>query len=361
MMGRERELLLDAFDSNWIAPLGPHVDAFEQEFAAKIGGVHAVALSSGTAALHLGLKMLGVGLGDEVLTSSFTFAATANAITYEGAKPVFIDSDWRSWNMDPNLLAEELKACQQNGKLPKAVIVVDVLGQCADYTAIESICNEFEVPVIADSAEALGARFNDRPAGTFGAMSCFSFNGNKIITTSGGGMLVSSNQEYVDLARHLATQAREPAAHYEHTKVGYNYRMSNLVAAVGRGQLENLDAIVKKRRANFEFYQHALADCPGIQFMPEIENGFSTRWLTCMLVDPGKFGKTNEEIRVRLAGEDIESRPVWKPMHQQPAFQDCRMRGGAVCDKIFQDGICLPSGTGLTESDLLRIIDLIRD
>ncbi len=356
MLGRERELLLEAFDSNWIAPLGPHVDAFEREFAARIGPGHAAALSSGTAALHLALQIAGVQAGDDVITSSFTFAATANAITYLGAQPVFIDSDWSSWNMDPNLLRDELVEMRRAGRRPAAVLTVDVLGQCCDYTAIGEICRELEVPLIEDAAEALGATFNDRPAGSFGLMGCFSFNGNKIITTSGGGMLVSHDAEAVARARFLATQARDAAPHYEHSQVGYNYRLSNLLAAVGRGQLEVLDEHVRRRRANFDRYVELLGDCAGITFMPEIPGGRSTRWLSVILVDPAKFGCDRETIRRRLECDQIESRPAWKPMHQQPIFAHCRYRGRGVSDQIFELGLCLPSGSNLKEVDLDRVV-----
>lgn len=359
MLGRERELLLDAFDSNWIAPLGPHVDAFEREFSTKVGARHSAALSSGTAALHLALISLGVKPGDEVLTSSFTFAATANAITYVGAKPVFIDSDWTSWNMDPNLLREELLACRRQGRKPAAILPVDVLGQCCDYEAIEDICEEFEVPIIEDAAEALGASLSGRPAGSFGTMSCFSFNGNKIITSSGGGMLVSDDEELIRNARFLATQARDPAPHYEHSQIGYNYRMSNLVAAVGRGQLEVLDEHVRRRRAIFERYVQRLTEAEGITFMPEIPGGHSTRWLTVILIDPARFGSHREAVRLKLEEHNIEARPAWKPMHQQPVYHDCRIRGGDVSEKIFEQGLCLPSGSALTEQQIDKIVEII--
>ena len=303
--------------------------------------------------------IMGVQPGDEVLTSSFTFVATANAISYLGATPVFIDSDEASWNMCPDMLEEELAACKANGKMPKAVVTVDILGQCANYTRIQKICTEYNVPIIEDAAEALGAKLDGKPAGSFGEIACFSFNGNKIITSSGGGMLVTERKEWADKARHLATQAREPAAHYEHVEIGFNYRMSNLVAAVGRGQLEKLDELVEKRRSNFEFYKSKL-DVPGIEFMPEIEGGYCTRWLTSALIDPAKFGATREDVRLALQAENIESRPAWKPMHMQPAFKDCRMRGGAVCERIFELGISLPSGTALTTEQLERVVGIIR-
>ena len=280
----ERELLLDAFDSNWIAPLGPHVDAFEREFCETVGVPHAAALSSGTAALHLALLMLGVGPGDEVLVSTFTFAATANAVTYLGAKPVFIDSDRETWNMDPGLLEEELAGCARRGKLPKAVIAVDLYGQCADYDRILAACGRYGVPLVEDAAEALGATYKGKPAGSFGAAAAFSFNGNKIITTSGGGMLVSRDAGLVERARYLSQQARDPAPHYQHSTIGYNYRMSNLLAAVGRGQLKVLEDRVSRKREIFRYYKSTLGGVPGLSFMPEAGYGCSNRWLTCMLV-----------------------------------------------------------------------------
>ena len=360
MSGEERELLLAAFDSNWIAPLGPQVEAFEREFAERIGMGQAVALSSGTSALHLSLILLGVGAGDEVLTSTLTFAATANAITYVGAKPVFIDSDRRSWNMDPALLAEEIEACLRRGTRPKAVIAVDLYGQCADYEPIEELCRRHEIPLIEDAAEALGAEYRGQPAGTFGEIACFSFNGNKIITTSGGGMLVARRKEYVDRARYLATQARDPAPHYQHSQIGYNYRMSNLLAAVGRGQLRVLEDKIRGRRANFEYYRRALGDLPGVDFMPELPDSRCTRWLTCVTIEPEKFGADREQVRLALEAENIESRPLWKPMHLQPVFKQCRTRGGAVSADLFNRGLCLPSGNNLTEGDLERIVGLFR-
>jgi dTDP-4-amino-4,6-dideoxygalactose transaminase len=359
MLGRERELLLDAFDSNWIAPLGPHVNAFENEFAAKIGVGHAAALSSGTAAIHLALRIIGVEPGDEVLTSSFTFCATANAITYVGAKPVFIDSDWSSWNMDPDLLREELAECKKNGRLPKAVMPVDIVGQCCDYSRITQICQEFGVPLIVDAAEALGAFYDGKPAGSFGDINCFSFNGNKIITTSSGGMLVTEKKEWADRARFLSTQARDPAPHYEHSEIGHNYRMSNLLAAVGRGQLETLETHVDRRRAIFQRYSDRLGDCPGIQMMPEIEAGRSTRWLSMIMIDPDKYKVDREHVRMKLNEKNIESRPAWKPMHCQPVFADCRFRGREVSEKIFEQGLCLPSSSSLTMEVVDHIASLI--
>ena len=360
MGNMERELLLEAFDSNWIAPLGPHVDAFEREFCKTIGVSHSVALSSGTAALHLAMILLGVSAGDEVLVSSFTFVATVNAVTYVGATPVLIDSDDISWNMDPMLLEEELEDCARRRKLPKAVIVVDLYGQCADYDSINPICDRFKVPIVEDAAEALGATYKGRPAGSFGKVGVFSFNGNKIITTSGGGMLVSEDGALIDRARHLATQARDPAPHYQHSEIGFNYRMSNLLAAVGQGQLRALDQRVERRREIFEFYRSALGNIPGIYFIPDAPYGNSNRWLTCITVDPDEFGASREDIRLALEAENIESRPVWKPMHLQPVFSRCRVRGGDVSAEIFEKGLCLPSGTDLKEADLIRIVEIVR-
>ncbi len=353
---RERELLLDAFDSGWIAPLGPHVDAFERELAARAGVAHAAALSSGTGALHLAMVLLGVGPGDEVVTSTLTFAATANAIRYVGATPVFVDSDERSWNMDPALLREELAAAAARGKLPKAVVVVDLYGQCADYDPIQAACAEYGVPIVEDAAEALGASYRGRPAGSLGALGVLSFNGNKIITTSGGGALLSDDSERIARARFLATQARDPAPHYEHSTVGFNYRMSNLLAALGRGQLEGLDAKIEVRRATRAFYREALGGLEGIAFMPEADYGRSNCWLTCVTVDPAAFGASREEIRRHLESLDVEARPVWKPMHLQPVFADCRVRGGAVAAGLFERGLCLPSGSNLSAADRERVV-----
>lgn len=356
----ERRLLLDAFDSNWIAPLGPHVDAFEREFAARIGVAHAAALSSGTAALHLALRLLGVGKGDEVLVSSFTFAASANAVLYVGARPVFIDSDAATWNLDPILLAEELKDCADRGRLPKAVLAVDLYGQCPDYNPILDICHEYEVPIIEDAAEALGATYHGKPAGTLGELGVFSFNGNKIITTSGGGMLVSERGDWIEKARFWATQARDPAPHYEHSEMGHNYRLSNLLAAVGRGQLRVLTERIVQRRANNAFYREALSNLPGIEFMPVADYGEWNGWLTCLTIDETQFGWDREAIRQQLEKCNIESRPVWKPMHLQPFFRDCRVRGGSVSARLFNTGLCLPSGSSLTNEERDLVVERIR-
>ncbi len=360
MSPRERELLLAAFESNWIAPLGPQVDAFEAEFAAKLGVAHAVTLSSGTAALHLALLAAGVGPGDAVLCSTLTFAATANAIRYVGAEPVFIDSERASWNIDPAVVEVELCDASQRGPLPKAAVIVDVCGQCADWDPILAACRRWGVTTIADSAESLGAMYRSQPAGTMADIGCYSFNGNKIITTSGGGMLVTANPAWAERVRHLATQARDPAPHYQHSRVGYNYRLSNLLAAVGRGQLELLEDRVARRRANFAHYRDALADVAGIEFMPEADYGQSTRWLTCLTLDERRIGVTPVEACRRLAAEQIEARPMWKPLHLQPAFADHRVRGGAVAEEIFRRGLCLPSGSSLTAEDRERVLGSLR-
>jgi dTDP-4-amino-4,6-dideoxygalactose transaminase len=359
-LGRiERELLLDAFDSGWAAPLGPHVDAFEAEVAAAAGVPYAVALSSGTAGLHLALSVLGIGRGDVVLTSTLTFSATANAITYVGAEPVFIDASAATWTMDPDLLEEEISAQIRAGRKPAAVITVDLYGQCCDYDRIEAICRQYDIALIEDAAEALGATYRHQPAGRFGDCAVFSFNGNKILTTSGGGMLVSRNRAVIDRARHLATQAREPVPHYEHVEIGFNYRLSNLLAAVGRGQLTRLSASIEARRAIRGAYRAALAACPGIAFLPEAEYGRSNAWLTCITIDPDLAGTTREELRVHLDSLNVESRPVWKPMHLQPVFRGCRVCGGGVSRALFQHGLCLPSGSAMTAAEQSFVIAAI--
>jgi dTDP-4-amino-4,6-dideoxygalactose transaminase len=351
--------VLDAFESNWIAPLGPHVDAFEQEFCDALGCKYAAAISSGTAALHLALHLGGVGPGDEVICSTLTFIASASPITYLGAKPVFIDSNRETWNMDPGLLAEEFKDRAKSNRLPKAVVLVHLYGQSADIDPILEVCNQYGVPLIEDAAEALGATYKGRTPGTIGRSGIYSFNGNKIITTSGGGMLVSNDKALVDKARFLATQARDSAPHYEHSVIGYNYRMSNVLAGIGRGQLRALPERVKARRHNYEFYRTALADLDGLEFMPEASYGMCTRWLTCLTIDPAKFGADRDAIIAALSRENIESRPVWKPLHLQPAFQGCACRGGAVAEDLFTRGICLPSGSSLSSEDLERICFII--
>jgi dTDP-4-amino-4,6-dideoxygalactose transaminase len=360
-MGQEeRELLLEAFDSNWIAPLGPHVDAFEREVAELVGTAGAAALSSGTAAIHLALMLLDVGPGDHVLAPTFTFSATINPIRYLGAEPVFIDSERSTWNMDPNLLEDELRESAERNALPKAVITVDLYGQCADYDAIEKLCERYEVPLVEDAAEALGAQFRNRAAGSFGQFGVFSFNGNKIITTSGGGMLVSDRTDLLERARFLASQARDDAPHYQHSEVGYNYRLSNLLAAVGRGQLQKLKARINGRRRNRDYYEKCLGDLPGISFSPLDPRGESNCWLTCIVIDDTKFGASRDGVRRHMEAENIEARPLWKPMHLQPVFEQHRYRGGRVAEMCFEQGLCLPNGTALTESDLAYVVATLK-
>ncbi|WIM94219.1 aminotransferase class I/II-fold pyridoxal phosphate-dependent enzyme [Actinoplanes oblitus] len=353
----ERKLLLEAFDSNWVAPVGPDLDAFEAKCAELAGVRHAVALSSGTAALHLALIAAGVRRGDTVLVPSFTFAATANAVIYLGARPVFLDSTPESWNVDPQILADELRGRAVRGQLPRAVITVDMYGQCADYRPILEACDRYGVPLIEDAAEALGATYRDRPAGSFGLAGVLSFNGNKIATTGGGGMLVTDDASVAGQVRHLATQAREPVPHYEHRTVGYNYRLSNLLAAVGRGQLQRLPSMIEARRVTAEHYRAALGDLPGFHFLPVAAYGVPNWWLTCLLVDSPR---SRDRILAELARADIEARPTWKPMHLQPAYRDCLMRGGAVSADLFHRGLCLPSGSALTGHDRDRVVAAVR-
>jgi pyridoxal phosphate-dependent aminotransferase EpsN len=360
LSGLEQQYVADAFATNWITPLGPHVDAFEREFAEVVGADHAVALSSGTAALHLALQLAGVGPGDEVLASTLTFVASVNPIVYLGARPVFIDSEASSWNMDPVLLEETLEQKARAGRLPKAVVVVHLYGQSADLDPIVAACARHEVPLIEDAAEALGTTYKGRAPGTFGAAGVYSFNGNKIITTAGGGMLVTADGGLATHARKLATQARDPAPHYEHSEIGYNYRLSNVLAAIGRGQLKVLEERVAARRRNFAFYAEALADLPGIAFMPEAGWGTHTRWLTTLTIDPRQLGVDRETVRQSLDAAGIEARPVWKPMHLQPLYAACPVTGGAVADDLFARGLCLPSGSNLTEADLERVVTVIR-
>ncbi len=357
----ELEFIKEAFDTNWIAPVGPHVDAFEQEFCEIIGARHAAAVSSGTAALHLALRLVGVEPGDEVFCSTLTFIATANPITYLGAKPVFIDSDRTSWNMNPDLLREALEHRARLGKLPKAVVLVHLYGQSADIEPILEACDRYELPLIEDAAESLGATYKERSPGTFGRIGIYSFNGNKIITTSGGGMLISDDPDLVSKARFLATQARDPAPHYQHSEIGYNYRLSNVLAGIGRGQLRVLQCRVAARRRNFEVYQQALRNLPGIEFMPEAPFGRPTRWLTCLTINPVAFGADREQVRLALAKQEIEARPVWKPLHLQPVFAGCECIGGGIAEDLFERGLCLPSGSNLTTEDLERVIQAIAE
>jgi dTDP-4-amino-4,6-dideoxygalactose transaminase len=358
--GRELPLVHEAFASNWIAPLGPHVDAFEREFCVAAGTAHAAALSSGTAALHLALRALRLTPGDEVICPTLTFSATINPVTYEEAVPVFVDSDAQTWNMDPALLDEAIRARRAVGRRVRAVIVVHLYGQSADLDPILAICREHDLPLIEDAAEALGATYKGRAPGSLGWCGIHSFNGNKIITTSGGGMLVSNDKALIDKARHWATQARDPAPHYQHSEIGFNYRMSNVLAAIGRGQLQTLGERVSARRRNFAAYQNALRDLPGVAFMPEAPYGTCTRWLTCLTIDPGAARVTREQVRLALEHENIESRPVWKPMHLQPVFAAYPRFGTAVAERLFEHGLCLPSGSDLTDAALARVVDAVR-
>ena len=400
MGGEEEAFIRMAFESNYIAPLGPMVDDFEKDFAQTVGIPHVVALSSGTAGLHLALHVLGVGQGDEVFASTLTLIGSVTPITFQGAFPVFIDADRATWTMDPDLLDREMKTCKKRAKLPKAVVPTDLYGQCIDYERILEICEYYNVPVVADAAEALGATYGSREkavgnkqraegskqealdigqrsgesrqrhAGKGARASVFSFNGNKIITTSGGGMLASDDKELIEKARFLSQQARDPAPHYEHTEIGYNYRMSNILAAIGRGQLRVLAERISKKREIFDYYETALKGLPGIEFMPEARYGKSNRWLTVLLISPEEFGADRDDVRLALEEENIEARPVWKPMHMQPVFQvaglkaregkyRARVVGGEVSEDLFNRGLCLPSGTAMTEDDLERVVSVV--
>jgi len=361
----EKQYVAEAFATNWIAPLGPHVDAFERELAAYAGVSSVAALTSGTAAIHLALKLCGVSAGDEVFCSSLTFSASANPIVYQGAIPVFIDSDPTSWNMSFIALKNAFAVAVKRRKQPKAVIVVNLYGQSADMEPILELCNEYGVPVIEDAAESLGATYQGKSSGTFGKYGIYSFNGNKIITTSGGGALISNDEAGMAKARFWATQARDPARHYQHSEIGYNYRMSNVLAGIGRGQLQSLDRRVSARRRIFDRYVVALGDITGFEFMPEAFYGKCNRWLTTLTVNPAECGVTCIDIMDALEQENIESRPVWKPMHLQPVFEDCRyyphQDGTSISDGLFENGICLPSGTAMTETEQDRVIGIIRD
>lgn len=357
---RERELLVAAFDSGWVAPVGPELALFEAEVASVVGVGHAVALASGTAALHLALELVGVGPGDEVLVPTLTFVASATAVRQAGAVPVFVDAEAASWCVDPALVADELARRATSGRLPAAVMTVDLYGQCADYDALVEACGRFEVPLVEDAAEALGATHRAGPAGSFGRAAALSFNGNKIITTGGGGMLVSADGELVERARFLATQARDPAPHYEHSVAGYNYRLSNLLAALGRGQLEGLAAKVARRTELNRRYREAFADLAGVGFMPDAPWGTPTHWLTVVTLDPVATGRTPEQVRRALEADDVEARPAWKPMHLQPLFADAPAVGGEVAAGIFATGLCLPSGSAMGDADQERVITSFR-
>jgi dTDP-4-amino-4,6-dideoxygalactose transaminase len=364
LSGHEEQFVLDALHTNWVAPLGPNVDGFEAELCQQTGAGYAVALSSGTAALHLSLVLLGVGPGDEVICQSFTFAASANPVCYLGATPVFIDSEADTWNLCPDALETALVDRIKRGKRPKAVIAVHLYGMPAKLRALATICDRYDVPLIEDAAEALGSTYFGQSCGLFGRLAVLSFNGNKIITTSGGGALLSSEKALIDRAGFLATQARDPAPHYQHAEVGYNYRLSNVCAGIGRGQLRVLPERVSQRRANFDCYAEALGNLPGIGFQPEATGSLSNRWLTAITIDPNSSGGLRPDtIRLALAAQQIESRPLWKPMHQQPVFRDCPFYGSGaattVSDGLFATGLCLPSGSNLTAEDRQRVVDII--
>jgi pyridoxal phosphate-dependent aminotransferase EpsN len=359
MSGREEAFVHEAFASNWLSTVGPNLAAFEREFEDCIG-LPAVALASGTAAIHLALRLLGVGPGDKVFCSTLTFVASANPIRYAGAEPVFIDSDYATWNMDPQRLEDALHYAAGLGVLPKAVIVVHLYGQCADMDPIRDNCARYGVPILEDAAEAMGATYNGRRAGTFGDVAAFSFNGNKIITTTAGGMLTSSNRAWVERACFWSQQARDPSLAYEHSELGFNYRMSNVLAGIGRGQLQVLDLRVKQRRSIAFRYRDALADLSGISLMPQAPYGVHTNWLSCFLIDERAFGLSRDALIAALDAANIESRPVWKPMHLQPLYRSCQCFGGEVAEDLFLRGICLPSSSSLTEGDQLRVVNAIR-
>ena len=364
MSGNEQKYINEAFETNWIAPLGPNVNAFEKELAAYAGTEGAAATSSGTAAIHLALELVGVKRGDRVFCSSLTFVASANPILYLGAEPVFIDSEEETWNMSPVALKRALEELNSVEKLPKAVIVVNLYGQSAKMDELMAICNEYCVPVIEDAAESLGSLYKGKKSGSFGQFGVYSFNGNKIITTSGGGMLVSNDVDALAQSRFLATQARDTAPHYQHSVVGYNYRMSNILAGVGRGQLEVLDDRVQAKRDVFYRYVDALGDVEGVHFMPELEDTYSNRWLTALTLDPDKVRITPYALMDALDAENIEARPVWKPLHMQPLFEDRRFYPHAeddvVSERLFAEGLCLPSGSNMTVEEQERVIALIK-
>lgn len=355
----ERALLLDAFDSNWIAPVGPFVDRLERDLAPLVGVDHVAALSSGTAGLHLALHLLGVGPGDDVVVPTLTFVATANAVTYTGAVPVFVDADPVTWCLDPERLADGLARRAAEGRLPAAIVTVDLYGRCADHDAVDELAARYGIPVVEDAAEALGASYRGRPAGSFGRAAVLSFNGNKIATTSGGGALVSDDAELIERARHLATQARDPAPHYQHSEIGFNYRLSNLLAALGVGQLERLPEILAARAAVEQRYREAFATVDGIDLPAPPADGTSNHWLSVVTIDVERFGADPTQVRLALEEHDIESRPLWKPLHLQPVYEANERWGGEVADAAFRSGLCLPSGGRLSPEDQARIIDIV--
>ncbi|MFT4412583.1 aminotransferase class I/II-fold pyridoxal phosphate-dependent enzyme [Fredinandcohnia humi] len=365
MSGNEQKYINQAFETNWIAPLGPNVDAFERELANYVGVKEAVAVSSGTAAIHLALSLLGVQQGDKVLCSSLTFVASANPILYQGAEPIFIDSEPETWNMSPQALSRALQDLAEKGELPKAVIVVHLYGQSAKMDEILEICNQYEIPIIEDAAESLGSSYKGIPTGTIGKFGVYSFNGNKIITTSGGGMLVSNDSNVLKKARFLATQSRDPAPHYQHSTKGFNYRLSNILAGIGRAQIEVLEDRVQARRAKYDIYNQELANLPGVFFMPELENTRSNRWLTTLTIDERVTQISVEKILEDLSCRNIEARPVWKPLHLQPLFEGAKYYPHSerenISEYLFNNGICLPSGSSLTIEDQYRVINCIKN
>jgi dTDP-4-amino-4,6-dideoxygalactose transaminase len=357
----ERAALLDALDSGWVAPVGPALATFEEAVAERCGVAHGVGMASGTAALHLALRELGVGPGDDVLVSTFTFAASANAISYLGAHPIFVDSDAATWNMSPALVAEELAARAQRGAIPRAAVVVDLYGNCADYDELLPLFAEYGVTVVEDAAEALGATYRGAPAGSFGAAAVMSFNGNKIITTSGGGMFLTDDAALADRIRYLSRQARQPVVHYEHTEIGFNYGLSNLLAAFGHGQLTTLDDRIARRAEILSVYRKELADVPGLRFLEPNPAGTSNYWLTCVTIDEAEAGVNREDLRLHLESRNIETRPAWKPLHLQPVFAEAARRVDGTSEQIFRDGLCLPSGSSMTDDELARVVDAARE
>ena len=362
MGGEELKYINEAFDTNWVAPLGPNVTGFENEMCEYTGAKAATATVSGTSAIHLALKCLGVGQGDVVFCSTLTFSATANPIVYQGAEPVFIDSNYETWNMCPIALQKAFDDAEKNNKMPKSVVVVNLYGQSADYDALKAICDKYNVPIIEDAAESLGATYKGKQTGTIGEIGIYSFNGNKIITTSGGGMMVSNSEEYTQKALFWATQSRENERHYEHKELGYNYRMSNVVAGIGRGQLEVLDERIAKKKAIFDYYTEAFKNIPAIEMMPICEYNEPNYWLSCITLKEESIIKPID-IMVALEKENIESRPVWKPMHLQPFFKGYEFfstkEGMSVSEDLFNRGVCLPSDTKMTEKDMQRIVSII--
>lgn len=362
MSGHEQKYIQEAFDTNWVVPLGPNVNAFEQSLADYLGGEKkVVALSSGTAALHLALIQLGVGPGDEVICQSFTFAASANPIKYLGATPVFVDSEEDTWNMSPGFLREAVEdRIALTGRKPKAIIPVHLYGMPAKMDEIMAIAGEFEIPVLEDAAEALGSVYKGKRCGTFGRFACLSFNGNKMITTSGGGALVCTNEEDAGETMFYATQARDEAPHYQHSKIGYNYRMSNICAGIGRGQMHVLDSHVARRKEINQFYSEKLDGFPGVSLLKNPSADFvSNHWLTCVMVNEAEAGFSREELRLVMEAANIETRPLWKPMHLQPVFADAPYYGDGTSEKLFETGLCLPSSPVLTEEDLMRVVNCI--